>query len=115
MNISSIVIRTSSAHLEEVLKTIKEGDYCEYHLHDEKGRIIVTIEGANVDEEVKMLRQIQAIPHVITADLMYAYTEEELNQEKEKISKADSLPEWLNDENVKAGDIKYLGNINKKL
>ncbi len=115
MNISSIVVKASPEHLDKVLKTIKEGDVCEYHLHDEQGRIIVTIEGANVEEEISKLRLIQAIPHVLAADLMYAYTEEELNQEKEKIDKSTSIPDWLNDENINAEDIKYQGNINKKL
>ncbi|MEA3477049.1 MAG: chaperone NapD [Bacteroidota bacterium] len=115
MNISSVVIKTSPKNLDEVLKSIRESDFCEYHLHDEKGRIIVTIEGINVDEEVKKLRLIQAIPNVLAADLMYSYAEEELEKEKEKLGKSDSVPEWLNDENIKAEDIKYKGDLKKKL
>jgi len=115
MNISSVVIRTSPSNLEKVLEAIRDSDICEYHLHDEKGRIIVTIEGTNVEEEISKLRLIQAIPGIINADMMYSYTEDELNEERKKLLDSDVLPEWLNDENIKAGDIKYQGNINKKL
>jgi len=115
MNISSVVIRTSPADLDTVLETIRESEFCEYHLHDEKGRIIVTIEGAGVDEEIKKLRLIQAIPKVLNADMMYSYTEDELNEERENLNKTEGFPEWLNDENTRAEDIRYKGDLKKKI
>jgi len=60
MNISSIVIQTTPQFLESVLEKIKANpEICEYHLHDEKGRIIVTIEGEDVTHTV---RTIQSLP-----------------------------------------------------
>ena len=55
MNLSSIVVLTKPEHLDEVLNVIKNTDACEYHLHDDKGRIIVTIEGKNTEEEITKL------------------------------------------------------------
>jgi len=114
MNISSIVVQTKKEHSEMVIDALKEGDFCEYHLHDEKGRIIITIEGDGVEDEIKKLRQVQQIPHVISAEMVYAYSEDELDTERDKLQKSDNLPEWLNDENVKAEDIKYKGDLKKR-
>lgn len=113
MNISSIVLQTKKENTKSVIATLKEDNICEYHMHDEKGRIIVTIEGEGVEDEIKKLKQIQQIPDVISAEMVYAYSEDELNNEKDKLRKSDHLPEWLNDENVKAEDIKYGGDLKK--
>ena len=53
MNISSIVVQTVPKFLDEVVNALKNSDACDYHLHDEKGRIIITIEGEGVSEELK--------------------------------------------------------------
>jgi len=112
VNLSSVVILTKTKYLEEVLKTVKASDDCEYHLHDEKGRIIVTIEGKDTEEEVDKLKKIQAIPHVISAEMVFAYSEDELEQAREKLERAeDNIPDWLNDPNANLRDIKYGGDL----
>jgi len=58
MNISSIVVQTLPKNLDSVLEAIKNCDVCDYHVHDEKGRIIITIEGIDVSEELTKLRVI---------------------------------------------------------
>ena len=75
----------------------------------------VTIEGANTGEEMGKLKQIEKMPFVIAARLIYAYSEEELDVERERLTHQDDLPTWLNDEKVKAEDIKYAGDLRKKL
>ena len=57
MNISSIVVQTNPNFTEGVVELLKSSDYCDYHFHDEKGRIIVTIEGEGVEEEIAQTRQ----------------------------------------------------------
>jgi nitrate reductase NapD len=99
----------------EVLEAVKKSDICEYHLHDKKGRIIVTVEGTDTDEEIKKLREIEKIPHVISADMAFAYSEDELEQERDKLEKTeDNIPNWMNDPDAKAGDIKYGGDLKKR-
>ncbi len=111
MNLSSVVVLTRPEHLSLVLDSIKSSDDCEYHLHDEKGRIIVTIEGKDTEEEVGKLKRIQALPHVISAEMVFAYSEDELEQEREKLERTeDNIPEWLNDPDAKLRDIHYGGN-----
>ncbi len=115
MNISSIVVQTTPKFLEEVLRDIKACEVCDYHLHDEKGRIIITIEGESVDEELKKLRVIEAIPHVIAADMQMAYSEDELERNIDVINNSDAVPAMLNDDTIEAKDIIYNGDLKRKM
>ncbi|MEA2110818.1 MAG: chaperone NapD [Campylobacterota bacterium] len=115
MNISSIVVQTTPKFLEEVLRDIKACEVCDYHLHDAKGRIIITIEGESVDEELKKLRVIEAIPHVIAADMQMAYSEEELEKNIDVINSADAVPKMLNDDDLQPSDIIYNGDLKQKM
>ena len=115
MNLSSIVIQTRPEHLESVLKAIKSSPDCEYHIHDEKGRIIVTIEGKDTEEEINKLKNLQAIPHVISAEMAFAYSEDELEAEREKLEQTkDNIPDWLNDPDATIRDINYGGDLKGK-
>jgi nitrate reductase NapD len=114
MNISSIVVQTVPKFLDQVVQSLKDCEVCDYHLHDEKGRIIITIEGKDVSEELEKLRVIEAIPHVIAADMQMAYSEDELDANMKVINSADAVPKILNDENVELERITYHGDLKKK-
>jgi len=114
MNISSIVVQTLPKYVEEVVESLKNCGACDYHLHDEKGRIIVTIEGEGVSEELKKLHVIEAIPHVIAADMQMAYSEDELDEHMKIINERDAVPKMLNDDNIPVEDIVYNGDLKKK-
>ena len=112
MNISSVVINTAPTNINKVVEYIKNHeDICEYHLHDDKGRIIVTIEGTGVEEEVAKLQMIQRFPYVISAEMVFAYSENELEENRKFLEKNDKLPEWLNDPDAKLSDIQYNGDL----
>ncbi len=116
MNISSIVVTTSPKHLQEVLKNLEESGLCEIHFIDEKGKIIITIEGENVGEEVAKVKTIEELPHVLTADMMYSYSEEELEHAIEEFHKVEELvPDILKDEGISADEIEYHGDLKGKL
>jgi len=114
MNISSIVVQTIPKFLDEVVQSLKDCEVCDYHLHDDKGRVIITIEGEGVSEELEKLRVIEAIPHVIAADMQMAYSEDELDAHMEVINGQDAVPKMLNDDNVDAKDIVYNGDLKNK-
>ena len=114
MNISSIVVQTVPKYLNEVVESLKNSDACDYHFHDEKGRIIITIEGEGVSEELAKLKIIESIPHVITADMQMAYSEDELDAHMEKLDNADVVPKVLLDDNIDPKDIIYRGDLKKK-
>jgi nitrate reductase NapD len=114
MNISSIVVQTLPIYLDKVVNELKICEACDYHMHDEKGRIIITIEGANVNEELEKLRVIEAIPHVISADMQMAYSEDELDENIKVLKNSDAVPAMLNDENMDPNKITYNGDLKKK-
>ena len=114
MNISSIVVKTVPKYLDEVVEALKDCEVCDYHMHDDAGRVIITIEGESVSEELEKLRVIEAIPHVITADMQMAYSEDELDSHMEVIANGDAVPKILNDDSVKFSDVPYNGDLKKK-
>ena len=114
MNISSIVVQTTPKFLDEVVESLKNCEACDYHLHDEKGRVIVTIEGEDVSEELGKLKVIEAIPHIIAADMQMAYSEDELDANIKVINESDAVPTVLNEENVDIDRVVYHGDLKKK-
>ncbi|HIP54302.1 MAG TPA: nitrate reductase [Sulfurimonas autotrophica] len=114
MNISSIVVQTLPKFLDEVVQSLKDCDVCDYHLHDEKGRIIITIEGEDVSEELGKLKVIEAIPHVISADMQMAYSEDELDANIKVINESDAVPNLLKNEDVAIEQVTYHGDLKKK-
>ena len=114
MNISSIVVKCLPEWVEQVVEVLKNTPECDYHMHDAKGRIIITIEGEGVSEELKKLSVIEAIPHVITADMQMAYSEDELDAHMEVINNSEVVPKMLNDDDLDPRDIVYNGDLKKK-
>ena len=116
MNISSIVVQVRSEYIDEVVNTLKESDFCDYHFHDKSiGKIIVTVEGKDISEEIAKVKKIQALPHIIVADMMMAYSEDELERERSKLETNPNVPQMLNDDTIKAEDIVYNGDLKKKI
>ena len=114
MNVSSIVVQTLPKFLDEVVENLKNCEACDYHMHDELGRIIITIEGEGVSEELKKLSVIEAIPHIVSAEMQMAYSEDELDAHMEVINNADVVPKMLNDDDLDPKDIIYNGDLKKK-
>ncbi len=114
MNISSIVVQVAPSYLDEVVTKIKESDLWEYHLHDDLGRIIVVIEGETTEEEISKLQDLQAMKHVSSAEMVFAYSADELENARELLDKNQEIPEWLNNPKAKLSDIKYGGDLKGK-
>ena len=114
MNISSIVVQVLPKNYESVKKALKQSGVCEYHFGDqEKGKMIVTIEGEGVEEEIKKLVHIQQTANVLTADMMQTY-QEELESAIKTLDEADVVPDMLNMDSVDVRDIIYNGDLKKK-
>jgi nitrate reductase NapD len=114
MNISSIVVQCLPEYVEEVVESLKNTPECDYHMHDEKGRVIITIEGDGVSEELEKLKVIEAIPHVIAADMQMAYSEDELDEHMEVLNNRDAVPKILNQDDVDIDKVVYHGDLKKK-
>ncbi|CAE10257.1 chaperone NapD [Wolinella succinogenes] len=115
MNISSVVAKVKPEDLEASIKRLQEIPSCEYHLHDELGRIILTLEAESLNEEVKILKAIEATQGVLSAEMIYSYSEEELELERQKLTQSPNVPEMLCDENLDANTILYSGSVANQL
>ena len=114
MNVSSIVVQAQPEYIDGLVEYFKTEDYVDYHFHDKAtGKIIVTIEGEGVEEEIKKLVKIQQLSHVITADMMMTY-QEELDEAIKELNEAGDVPEVLTKENINVRDIVYNGDLKKK-
>ncbi len=87
MNVSSIVVKTLPENMECVIGSINEIDLCEVHFSDAEGKIVVTIEGDSIHEQMESMKCIQGMPFVVSANLAYSYCEDELAAALEKINK----------------------------
>ncbi len=114
MNISSIVVQTLPQNVDKVIQSLKDSGVCEYHLHDPKGKIIVTVEGKDVEEEISKLVAIQILPDIIAADMMMTYQEDQLDEEIKKLETQDAVPAMLNDDNMDPRNIVYNGDLKKR-
>ena len=74
----------------------------------------MTIEGDGIDEEIEKLTKLQFLEGVLSADMVYSYSEEELDKAREHFHKIeDPVPEILK-KDVKAEEIVYHGDLKKK-
>ncbi len=76
MNISSAVVKTRPEHLDAVKSALLGSGLCEIHFSDEKGRIVITIEGDDDADEATKLKKIADLPDVASADFAYTYRDE---------------------------------------
>ena len=96
MNVSSIVVKTDPENMQNVMDNINAIELCEVHFNDDKGKIVVTIEGENIVEQMERMKKIQALPNVASANLSYSYTEEEVANGLDQImASGDEIPEKL--------------------
>lgn len=96
MNISGIVVKTATEHFEQVMEALNASELCEIHFHDGTGKIIVTVEGTDTGEEVKKMREIMNLPHVLCVDLAYSYHEDGLQGGFEQLeSVQEAVPDSL--------------------
>jgi len=115
MNVSSIVVQALPKNIDELVDFFKKAEYVDYHLHDkEKGKIIVTVEGKGVEEEIEKLVKIQRLPHVIAADMMMTYQEDELDAEVKRLEAENPVPDVLKDEDIDVKDVVYHGDLRHK-
>jgi periplasmic nitrate reductase NapD len=116
MNISGIVVSVSPEHFSNVLEELEKSPICDVHFNDEATTIIVTLEGEGVAEETEKLRAIQSMDHIISAEMSYSYSEDELEKLRQDVElKQGTVPEFLTNDDAGAEDADYGGDINKQL
>ncbi|NPA56017.1 MAG: chaperone NapD [Epsilonproteobacteria bacterium] len=113
MNISSIIVKTRPEYMDEVKESLKQSGVCDIHFSDaQKGIIIVTVEGKNVEEEIAKVRILESLDHVISADMHMSYCQEELEEMMKDIDLQNSLQEVNADKPIE--EINYFGSLKGK-
>lgn len=112
MNISSAIVKVLPHNENNVVNTLNELDLCEVHMH-EAGKIIITIEGESINDEISTLRKIEGITNVLSAEMIYSYSEDEMDEIRENVEIAGNVPDILNNDEVDAKHIIYNGDIKK--
>lgn len=94
MIISGIVMASRPEHLAEVCRAVEAISWADVHFSDPRGRLVVTIEAADLDQSADRLKKLQELPQVLMADLAQYCIEEEL-RDPETVQagvRGDSLP-----------------------
>jgi nitrate reductase NapD len=77
VNVSSIVVRVDPGAVDEGVRLLGELPGVEVRFTDrERGRIVVTQETDTTDEQDAGLRRLQALPGLLSAELVCHYFEE---------------------------------------
>lgn len=96
MNVSSVVVKAAPENLESVVARLKSSGLCDLHFQDRSGKIIITIEGSSISEEMDKMKAVMNIPGVLCADLAYSYSENEMERALgDIIAKGGCVPEPL--------------------
>ncbi len=118
MNISSIVVRCMPEYYDEIINWCNSSGVCEYHFGEKSsGKIIVTIEAEDVNEEIAKIMEIQRVEHIISAEMMMTY-QEDLDEAFKELESASDVPDLLErctKEEIDPKSVVYHGDLKKKL
>jgi len=110
MNISSVIVLTRDSNNQDIIERLKSIPGCDVPI-SEGVKLILTIEAEDIATETAAMKKIEETPGVVSAKLVYAYSEHELAKELEKVEQSADYPEWLNDDHANAKDIPYSGRL----
>jgi nitrate reductase NapD len=77
MNLSGILVMARPENLPRVAAELNALPGVEVHQQDPVGRLVVVLEADKVRAEADGLRQIQAVPGVLMAEMVFHYFEED--------------------------------------
>ena len=70
-SVSGLCLMVRPEHMGDVEASLREFDWIEIHARDEAtGRLIVVQEHKTIKDHQEGMRRLQAVPHVLTADLV---------------------------------------------
>jgi nitrate reductase NapD len=76
MNISGVLVKAYPEQILSIEKILTTMDGVEVHGNNEDGRIVITVEQANADRVSDTLVEIQDVPGVLSAAMIYHQFEE---------------------------------------
>jgi len=71
MNISGVLVKAYPEHLSSIEKVLATIEGVEVHGNNEDGRIVITVEQESANNVTDTLVQIQDVPGVLSAAMIY--------------------------------------------
>lgn len=109
-NLSSVLIVAKKEYMSELELKIAKIPCCSVELCEED-KMVVVIESANLDEELKAFKELESLPHIISANMVFSY--QDLDEDMQKAINSGAVEVLKKDE--KAEDVRYFGNIYKQV
>jgi nitrate reductase NapD len=102
MNLSGVLVIVPPEHLNEVVADLAALQGVDVHHTDPaSGRVVVTLEGETVGDEVELLKRVKALAHVALAEMVYHHFEEAGGAPEEVPADLEeglpAVPKFLND------------------
>jgi nitrate reductase NapAB chaperone NapD len=72
-----VAVSLKNERLDGLTRDIDALPWAEVHHSDPEGRLVVTIEATDTHEHTARLRQVQALPHVLMAEMAEYYVGDE--------------------------------------
>ena len=69
MTISGIVVACQPGDIDELSQVLNDLPWVDVHYTDPRGRLVVTLEAADVDQSMERLKELQSLPRVLMAEL----------------------------------------------
>ena len=114
MNISSLIIylkdSSKNAAVQQNLGEFKE---CEIAAAQDD-KIVVVVSAKDIDDEIRIFKNIEAIEGVVGVAMVYSYQEDAYDN-KQKPQMQGRISEILTNDDIKAEDITYGGSVKHKV
>lgn len=83
MHVAGVIVRTRPEFIEPVSAAVRRLEGVAVHAATPEGRLIVTIESGEPDQTAERLLDLQLLPQVLSAALVYEHAESDVNQRGE--------------------------------
>ncbi|TNB60760.1 oxidoreductase [Campylobacter helveticus] len=110
MNLSSVLIVAKEDKIDSLAEAIAQIELCSVELR-EKDKLIVVIESDDLDSELKAYKKLEALPNLISINMVFSY--QNLDEDIQKAINSGAIESI--EKNEKAENITYNGSVFQKL
>ncbi|MCR2060623.1 chaperone NapD [Campylobacter helveticus] len=110
MNLSSVLIVAKEDKIDSLAEAIAQIELCSVELR-EKDKLIVVIESDDLDSELKAYKKLEALPNLISINMVFSY--QDLDEDIQKTINSGAIESI--EKNEKAENITYNGSVFQKL
>lgn len=110
MNLSSVLIVAKEDKIDSLAEAIAQIELCSVELR-EKDKLIVVIESDDLDSELKAYKKLEALPNLISINMVFSY--QDLDEDIQKAINSGAIESI--EKNEKAENIAYNGSVFQKL